>query len=169
MNKRIFFVLILVVNLLLSACGNNDSQTAQQEVTEIQDKKIIYTNDKWGITVFEAEGWVQSTSNYDQTFSDSLNLIYQNETLKAIITIVSNNKSLEDIKKEIMISLGNVDVLEDSNTFLTLKTNRKESIRIDIYFNRNELHTGIITFMVPLDKYEANKNKISDFRDNVEF
>ncbi|WP_156290369.1 hypothetical protein [Oceanobacillus salinisoli] len=161
----LFFMLLLV----LGACqndGNEDTQADGEKNTEQMQEEKNYLYESETVKVIETSGWQQqdSSSKYGEE-----NMIFQNGNVKAILTFVSNEKSLDEIKSELKSSFGNSEAIEETEKYLSLKSNRKESIRTDIYLNSGGEQTGILIFMAPFEEYETNQAMIEEFKKNVEY
>jgi hypothetical protein len=160
-------VLFLSTLLLLGACGNESSQSNLEKNSEPNQKEETkYLYESQSFKVIELPGWTESK---DESTDDKANVMFQNGKLKAVVTVVSNEKSLEQIKNELKTALGSAEEIEDSDHYMSFKSNRKESIRTDIYLNRSDEQTGILIFMTPLQNFETSKAKIEEFKNNVQY
>lgn len=157
-----------MILLILGACQNGGNEGAQPDVennTEQNQEEQNYLYESEIVKLTEAPGWQQqNNSNKNEE-----NVMFQNGNVKAILTSVSNEKSLDEIKGELKASFGNIEVIEEAEHYLSLKSNRKERIRTDIYLNRGEEQTGILIFMTPLEEYETNQVMIEEFKQNVQY
>ncbi|OIJ22394.1 hypothetical protein BKP45_07090 [Anaerobacillus alkalidiazotrophicus] len=166
MRSKVILVLFFTL-LLLGACGTDSSQSNLEKNTEpYQTEELNYLYESQLFIVADTPGW---TVHQENTSNDKANVMFQNGKLRAIVTVVSNEKSLEEIKKELKASFRNVEEIEETNNYLSFKSKREESIRTEIYLHSGDGQTGILIFMTPLNDYETNQSKIIEFKNNVQY
>jgi hypothetical protein len=166
-NKVNGVVLFLSALLLLGACGSESSQSNLEHNTQTnqtEEKEFLYESQV--IKVTETPGWKEDKNT---SSNDKVNVMFQNGNVKAIVTMVSNEKSLEEIKNELKTAFGSAKEIEESDLYVAFKSNREESIRADIYLNRGDEQTGILIFMTPLQEFGASQPKIEEFKNNVQY
>ena len=154
----------LIIMFVLSFLAVNGCTQTQEPKDMEQEKVIQYENGEVGLRVYEAQSWMMDEEAKTKQFS----VTFINDYSKAIITVISNEKSFEEIKRELKVGAGKVSVLEETNDYLAFKSERLESIRTDIYISQKGGHIGIVTIMTPLKNYESNQNSIQAFVNNVE-
>lgn len=93
-----------------------------------QRKKYLY--DSQTIKVIQTPGW---TENKDKASNNKGNVLFQNGKLKAVVTVVSNEKSLEEIKNELKKSFRSIEEIEESDHYVSFKTNRKKKVSEPIF------------------------------------
>lgn len=155
---------ILIIVFVLSFLVVNGCAQAQQPKDMDQKNVIQYENKEVGLRFYGTKNWAME----EETPTNQFNVTFVNDYSKAIITVISNEKSFEEIKRELKIGTGKVIILEESNDYLAFKSERLESIRTDIYISQKGGHVGIVTIMTPLKNYEINQKSIIDFRNNIE-
>lgn len=166
MRSKVILVLFSTL-LLLGACGTDKSQSNLEKNTEpYQTEELNFLYENQLFIVADTPGW---TVHQDKSPNDKANVMFQNGKLRAIVTVVSNEKSLEEIKNELKASFRNVEEIEETNNYLSFKSKREESIRTEIYLNSGDGQTGILIFMTPLNDYETNQSKIIKFKNNVQY
>ncbi|MFD1037826.1 hypothetical protein ACFQ3N_05305 [Virgibacillus byunsanensis] len=167
-NRTRIILLFFVVSFLLVACQNdgNEGTEPNDKINNEQKQEVQnYLYESKTVKVIQTPGWQLQ----DNSSKDKDNIMFQNENVKAILTSVSHEKSLDEIKSELKASFGNSDAIEEDEQYLSLKSNRKESIRTDIYLNSGEEQTGILIFMTPHEGYEINQELIKEFKQSVQF
>lgn len=164
MKKRVTALLLVCSLFFMGACQNESTSDNQVNAKESTQEEQKYLFESETVKVIETNGWKEN-----ETQSVEGNLVFENDHVKAIISEVSNEKSLEEIKAELIASLGSVEPIDDSDQHFSVKSLRKESIRTDVYLNRGEEYTGIIIFMTRNDDYDQNKSAIEKFKSHVEF
>ncbi|MFZ3579840.1 hypothetical protein [Virgibacillus sp. DJP39] len=165
-NRTSVILLFFMILFVLGACqngGNEGAQPNEKNNTEQKQEEQNYLYESETVRVIETPGWQQQ----DNSSKNKENIMFQNGNVKAILTSISNEKSLDDIKSELKASFGNSEAIEEAERYLSLKSNRKESIRTDIYLNSGEEQVGILIFMTPLEDYEINQAMIEKFKQSV--
>ncbi|MFD2046652.1 hypothetical protein ACFSTA_20545 [Ornithinibacillus salinisoli] len=166
-SLTLFFCIFLL--LLLGACQKDENKTAQldegNDMEEQQEEQNYLYQDEM-VKVVDTAGWKKEQENTDDRDN---NIVFKNGKVKVILTSVSNERSLDEIKRELKASFGNSEAIEETEQYLSLKTNRKDSVRTDIYLNNGTKQTGIIIFMTPLKDYETNQAIIEEFKQNIQF
>lgn len=163
-------LIVCILLLVLGACQNVREQETQDsqkaDGAKPGEENYLFENDN--VRVKQTSGWQEqdSSSKYAKE-----NIMFQNGKLKAILTFVSKDKSLESIKSELKLSFGDTEIVKENENYIALLSNRKERIRTDIYFNvtNEEENIGILIFMVPSGAYETNQAKIEAFKNSVQY
>lgn len=155
---------LLIVLAALAGCGHKDSSAEQPQETESTQQASLYDNEEAGLTIEEVPGWTLS-----REVKNPLNVSFVNEKSSVIVSILSNEKSIDEIKKEVLAGAGNVSIQEESENTLSFTSNRKESIRSDIKIERDSNSTTMIIFMTPASQYEKNKALFDEFNKNINF
>lgn len=127
----------------MTACSSEQAATIEEnaptntasESTPSDTKQVIYSNIDTGLVVYQTDGW---TLEKETETDKGLNITFGNEKVKGILTIISTDKSFDDIKNELKIGAGKVEIIDESDEYLAFKSLRKESMRTDIYINRLE-------------------------------
>ncbi|WP_209121436.1 hypothetical protein [Alkalihalobacillus sp. BA299] len=167
----VFLALSLCSVFLMTGCGSNDtSQEQNGEEAEVHSEAddvqaLLYENSEAGFRVYETSNWEFKK----ETGNESVNVTFENDQAKAIITVVSTNKQLEEIKKELKTALKKSTIIEETEHYLAFQSDRKESIRSDIYIDQRENGTSIITFMVPAEDFDANQEKMEELKRHIEW
>ncbi|MPW24898.1 hypothetical protein GC105_03720 [Alkalibaculum sp. M08DMB] len=161
----LFFMFLFV----LGACQNNGNEGThldKEKSTEQKQEENNYLYESEAVKVTKTLGWQQqdSSSKYVEE-----NIIFQNGNVKAVLTFVSKEKSLDEIKSELKSSFRNSEKIDETEKYLSLISNRKESIRIDIYLHRGEEQTGILIFMAPFEDYKTNQTSIEELKKNIQY
>ncbi|QZT33960.1 hypothetical protein HUR95_00520 [Caldalkalibacillus thermarum TA2.A1] len=164
-------MLILVASLLSAGgCGQTEqaSQQSNPSAEETADsiaptQDILYENSDVGIKVYQLPGWEVGKEGKSDTF----NVTFHRDNLKAIITLVSSDLSLEEIKQTLVTGAGPVEIIEETDTYLALQSKRKEPVRTDIYIEQLEEQTVIYTFMTPAEAYTENQPYMESLKQNV--
>lgn len=142
-SKRFFFSIFILSVALMTACSSEQAATIEEnaptntasESTPSDTKQVIYSNIDTGLVVYQTDGW---TLEKETETDKGLNITFGNEKVKGILTIISTDKSFDDIKNELKIGAGKVEIIDESDEYLAFKSLRKESMRTDIYINRLE-------------------------------
>lgn len=167
--KSTLLALIVSSFFIVSGCSQQEESPVILD-TAHENHAVVYENPKAGIRVYETPDWVVGTE-----VVEPLNVTFHyyptlgNQQLKAIITVISNESTFNEIKQEFLTGAGEVSIIHESDNHLAYKSERKESIRTDIYLQLDGLHTKIITFMMPLEDYEENQEQMEAFINNIEF
>lgn len=156
---------LLIILVVLAGCGHKESSVEEQpHETESTQQTAMYVNEEAGLTIGEVPGWTLS-----KEVETPLNVSFVNGKSSVIVSILSNEKSIDEIKKEILTGAGNVSIQEESENTLSFTSNRKESIRSDIKIKRDSDSTKMIIFMTPASQYEENKALFNKFYENINF
>ncbi|MCL7748002.1 hypothetical protein [Halalkalibacter alkaliphilus] len=173
-NVTVLLFYLICSILLITGCASPNSSDNQEisagpeEVIEevIEHEKIVmYENTDRGIRVYETPNWEFG----EQSEGDQINVTFYSEKGKAIITVLSSKKDLEEIKQELMIGVGKSNIIEETDNYFAFQSERKESIRSDVYFEQQDQRVNILTFMTPVDDYEENIEYIKEFKQHIEF
>jgi hypothetical protein len=161
-------LLLGFIVLLLASCGQGDTQdqprqTANSGESTPPTEDILYENKELGLRVYQAPEWELDQEGESETF----NVAFQRDKLKALITFVSPELPLDKIKQELITGSEPVQVLEESDTYLALQSKRKEPIRTDIYIEQTDQYTIIYTFKTPAHLYPTNKPHMDMFKAHV--
>ncbi|MBB5174652.1 hypothetical protein [Texcoconibacillus texcoconensis] len=169
--KSLLMVLLILTFVGLYGCSQDDvtkSEHAENETKsseqELATQEILYENTEWDIKVYETSDWMLDK----EVTGESFNVTFEKDLLKAIVTIIPNEKSFDEIKQELQVGAGNVSIEEEKEDFLAFKNERKETIRTDIYLKQEGDYTGIISFMTPESDWEINQEKIETFKGNID-
>ncbi|WP_432357052.1 hypothetical protein [Sporosarcina sp. UB5] len=156
---------LLIVLVVLAGCGHQQSSAEEQpHETESTEQASLYVNEEFGLTIGEVPGWTLL-----KEVENPLNVSFVNEKSTIIVSILSNEKSIDEIKKEVLTGVGNVSIQEESENTLSFTSDRKESIRSHIKFERDSNSTKMIIFMTPAPQYEKNKVLFDEFQKNINF
>ena len=155
-------MLLGILVVLLAGCGDGDSPKAQEKTDGQQQQSALYKSDQLEIT--NGEGWTKK-----EEIEEPFNIRFENDNATVIISEISNKKSVDEIKDELIQSAGEVTILNEGEDFVSFQTNRKESIRSDVAIERTNSESRVIIFMTPTAEYENNKEKFDTFKENIHF
>lgn len=158
--KKILVIILALLFLALNGCAKEEKPKDMEQ----QNQAVLYENTELGLRVLKTQNWMID----EEPTTKQFNITFKNDYSKAIITVISNEKSFEEIKRELQTGAGEVSVLKETSDYLAFKSEREESIRTDIYISQRGTHTYIVTFMTPLKDYESNQESIEAFYKNVE-
>ncbi|MCP8615338.1 hypothetical protein [Salirhabdus salicampi] len=157
--------------IMLTACGGgeksdqslNEEQPPQQEPSGDQPEQLaMYESDQ--LTVFETTGWEITD---EKLASNRLNVMLNGDKVKAILTVVPNEKSFDEVKQELKTGAGDVEIIQEEDNYLSFQSKRNESIKTEVYLREEHNNVYVFTFMVPVTEYEANKEKIEKLLNNI--
>jgi hypothetical protein len=172
-KKSMLHILILLVTLL-TACSSEQTTTEEEKVPATtaaesptsDTKTAIYTDTETGLAVYETEGWVFEK---ESKTGKGVNVTFSNEKVKGILSILSTDKSFDEIKNELKVGAGQIEIIDESDEYLSFKSLRKESIRTDIYLNRlPEGNVYIFSFLTPAEQFLDNQGKIEAILNHVQ-
>ncbi|MDR5658854.1 hypothetical protein RH915_05070 [Serpentinicella sp. ANB-PHB4] len=161
-KNKVFLLTLILILLIASGCSKKHVDTENQN---IQEKAVLYENIDLGFRVFESSQWNVG----EESTNGSFNVTFENNKLKAIVTILTSEKSVDEIKNDLKTGTRKANIIQDTKDSLIFESERKESIRTEIYIKDNRANKGIITFMTPVKDYENNKDAIDEFRRNLQF
>jgi hypothetical protein len=157
---------------LIAGCSTPNSSDNQEvagpegDIEEIEKEQVImYEHTDRGIRVYETPNWEFG----EQSEGEQINVTFHSEKGKAIITVLTSNKDLDEIKQELMIGVGKSNIIEETDNYFAFQSERKESIRTDVYIDQQGQRVNILTFMTPVDDYEENIEYIKEFKRHIEF
>jgi hypothetical protein len=167
----IMIVFLSLVVLLLGACGDkadeadqvNEPQSGKTDQVNEPAGNVLYENNNHGLKVFEAEGWTLKK----ESTADPLSVVFTNGRVDAIISVLGDDKSFQKIKEELKAASGSVQVTDEKEDSLSYRSDRKESIRTDVFLRKGDGRVFVITFMTPNASYEANAGTIHDFQKHI--
>lgn len=163
--KKLFIILSLT--LFTVGCGKEEmvestSATSPSTEEQVQVKSFLYENEEKGIRVGEVKDWKLSKE-------EDSNVVFQNEKLQAIITILPNKQDVKSIKRDLIVGAGDIKIIEETDKSLSFHSNRKESIRTDIFISQVGEKMNIVTFVGKVDDDEMNRSKIVEFKEHIQF
>ncbi|KUO58990.1 MAG: hypothetical protein APF84_05915 [Gracilibacter sp. BRH_c7a] len=162
--KKLSIIMLAITLLAVNGCSQAEQPENMDKEQTDNTKIILYENTQVGLRVYETKNWVTNQEPTAEPFS----VTFSNEHSKAILSVISNEKSFEEIKRELKVGAGKVIVLEEIGDYLAFQSERLESIRTDIYIEQIGARIGIITFMTPLKDYELSQDSIEAFKKNIE-
>ncbi|WP_209123999.1 hypothetical protein [Alkalihalobacillus sp. BA299] len=156
-------MMICLLSGLMIVTGCSSDSTTKSEQTQAESEEILFENTDVGLKIYESSNWIIEQEVYVQ----NLNVTFQNDTLKAIVSVIPSEKTMEQIKKELQLGDGLITVLEEKDDYFSFHTNQKESIRSDLYIEQDQGKTLIVTFMSPLEDFESYLEEIEEFKGNI--
>lgn len=162
MQKKAIFLFVFI--LILAGCSEKSPLEVEADGSEKQENTILYENVEHGLMIDEVQGW-----SYTKEVLQPFNVSFTNDQASVIVSILSNEKTVEEMKDEILLGAGDVTIIEEDEDALSYKTNRKESVRTNLYIERTENDTRLLIFMTPFNEYEKNKEKFDRFKSNIHF
>ena len=160
MSRKILIIFITVILIAASGCS-----TKEKEIDIPNKPGILYDNNDAGLRVYQTPDWYLER----EVVIEQLNVTFSDGKAKAIITVISSEKSIDEIKQELILGAGEVTVIEESDGYVAFESESTESIRTDVYISQTESSTGIVAFMAPSEDYEEVQESIGAFKDNIEF
>ena len=163
--RRTIVILALLVSTLIAGCGTDEKVGSKEEVVINQDQlmsanPVLYESDAIGVQVLEAPGWsLTKSTNESATF--------QNESVLALVTIVSKNNSVAEIKKDLISNAGSSAIIEEDDYFISWQSKRNESIQTEIFIEEGDSHYVLVTFMTPTHLRENIELSIKDFKNSL--
>jgi len=157
-------VLLGILVILIAGCGNEKAPEAQEKKGDQPDESVLYINPEQGLEITNSEGWTKK-----EEISDPFNVRFENEKSTVIISEISIKKSVDEIKDELISSAGKVTLLNEDDNSVSFQTDRKESIRSDVFVEQSDEENRVIIFMSPAAEYEKNKVKFDEFKENIHF
>lgn len=151
-----YFAAILffsVLSVILVGCGSTEKQEANTNA-------YLFEDTQKNLKIVETQGW---TIEKEATKSVKL----KNGNLVAIVTMIPKETTTDEIKVELKKGAGKVTIIEESENFFSWKSDRKESIRTEVYIEENEESKFVITFLTPLNTYEDMKKDIEALKTNI--
>ncbi|TXC90646.1 hypothetical protein FS935_12090 [Metabacillus litoralis] len=163
--KKLFIILSLT--LFTVGCGKEEtiestSATSPSKEKQVQVKTFLYENKEKGIRIGEVKDWKFSKE-------EDSNVVFQNEKLQAIITILPTKQDVKSIKRDLIVGAGDITIIEETDKTLSFHSNRKESIRTDVSISQVGEKMNIVTFVGKVDDDEVNRAKIIEFKKQIQF
>lgn len=158
MKQKVVHIAMFSLLLLLVGCGNDPVDNSELEE---EPMSFFYEDPESDVRILEANEWLIEKETATSVKLKSKNLV-------AIVSVIPTEKSTSEIKQELKAGAGKITVIGEGSNFISWNTDRKESIRTNIYIDQVGDQTLIITLMTPNDEYELNKEKMEAFRENVE-
>ena len=152
---KIRLVMFMTLLLIISAC-----ESTQAEHIE---KVVMYENEKAGIQILESSNWMLDS----EVSTEPFNVTFKQDEIRAIVSIIPNIKSLEEIKKELDLTSDYVQIIEETPERLSFRMEQTEHTRSDIYVQQTGEETLVLAFFTPDHDYLANYEKIEEFRKNI--
>ena len=153
---------LLAGAMLATGCSSVSSTTADDEA-QVESKTIIYENMDAGLKIYESTQWTLE----QEVFTRNLNATFQYEAVKAIVSVIPSEKSMDQIKQELQLGDGLITILEENDHFFSFRTNQKDGIRSDLYLDHDQGKTLIVTFMSPIDDFERFQDEMDQFKNNI--
>ncbi|MFC4410909.1 hypothetical protein ACFOZY_10820 [Chungangia koreensis] len=157
-------IILVILAILAAGCGKEEAPQADEQKGSQSEETVLYVNPEQGIEITNGEGWTKK-----EEISEPFNVRFENEKATVIITMISNKKSVDEIKDELISGAGEVTILEEEDHSVSFQTKRKESIRSDVFIERSDEESRVIIFMTPAGEYENNKAKFDEFKENIHF
>ncbi|ARK29568.1 hypothetical protein BkAM31D_06670 [Halalkalibacter krulwichiae] len=139
--------------VIAAACEANPAET----------KTVIYENKEAGIVIYQSSNWELEK----EVSIDPLNAAFKQDHMRAIVSIIPNAKTVEQIKAELNLEGDFVQMIEETEDSLSFKITQTEETRSDIFVKTADHETIIVTFFTPLKNYQTNSEKIDDFKDSI--
>ncbi|WP_078430052.1 hypothetical protein [Alkalihalobacterium alkalinitrilicum] len=159
-RKKTLFCLLAGI-MILTGCSSASSTISEQ--TDEKSEQLLFENIDVGIKIYETSDWTLE----QEVYTENLNATFQYETLKAIVSIVPSEKTMEQIKQELQLNDGLITVLNETDTYYSIQTNQKESIRSDLFIEHDHGKTLILTFMSPSEDFESYYEEMEQFKENI--
>ncbi|WP_216830960.1 hypothetical protein [Alkalihalobacterium elongatum] len=159
-GRKMLFCLLAGL-LVVTGCSSASSTTPEQ--VQEESEQIFFENMDAGIKIYEAPNWTLE----QEVFSKNLNATFKYETLKAIVSVIPSEKTMEQIKTELQLGDGLITVLDENDNFFSFHTNQKESIRSDLFLDHDYGKTLIVTFMSPSEDFSSYRGEIEQFKENI--
>lgn len=157
-ERGVILLKLCIALTLLAISGCNLTEAGEVE------KAVFYENVEAGLKIYESSDWTLDSEVSIEPF----NATFKQGNVRAIVSIIPSVKTLDQIKQELHLDRDFVEVIEESDHRLSFQTNQKESIRSDIYAQQTDGETLILTFLTSIAEYEANQEKMEEFRNNIE-
>lgn len=164
--RRYQWVFLFVFSI--TACSPKESELAEDipiveetHVTIEEEKPITITNQEMELTTLEVEGWEKVT---EVVVDQNIYTTFSSRNMKAVVTEVYSEKSFKEIQAELIQGAGDTQLILEANDHVAIRSNRKASIRTDIYYlGQTENRTYVIIFLTPLNEFENNKSIMLEF------
>lgn len=165
--------LIILSCLYLIGCQNQATKSEQVDATEDKaltlkqtieesEKNVFYFNSDKGITLTENHG-------FQVVDEETTTVTFEKDRLKVIVSVLTKEDSLSEIKTALKQSAGDINVLDETETFLSFETVRNEPMRFDIYLTETEEATYVKTFIVKSEYFEQQQADHDAFNDALIF
>lgn len=158
LSRTIVGIALSIIFLSLVGCSKGSEDISQP--IQGSNEGFFYYNQELGIQIAEAADWVleKETSN---------SVKFTSEKSIGLLSVVSKEKSVAEIKKELLGGAGDVMVIGEGLNFIAWKSERQESIRTEVWVEEKGDRYVIITLMTPEKHYEEKKEKLETFRHNI--
>ncbi|WP_096200661.1 hypothetical protein [Bacillus sp. FJAT-45350] len=163
MNKG--FVLIgAAFTLLLSTGCAKDVVHSSYEVEE--KKPVVQLVEVETMSLYEKLNEMQGWSIEKEISANppTISIIHEKQNVKGVFSVIETDKAIISIQEELLRSAGNVIVIEQTKNHLAYQTDRKDSVRTDIFTEQVDGKTTIFTLITPLHEYEQNQGIIMEFK-----
>lgn len=164
-------LLLCVALIILAGCStkttSKEAKNSNSSLSTSSDKAshtILYQNRNLGLTLYQTDQWKKI---YDKANIKETNVVFKENKIQAIVTVVSLKNSISLIKKDLLKSVKNPKILSESNTSLDFESGMKEKMRITSNFKKKSNHIYIFSFVTPADQYGSQKSVVQTFMDNV--
>jgi hypothetical protein len=157
-QKAAVHIFLLTFLIVLVGCGRATDE-------EIESKKVsteasFYDNPEQGIRIETIDGW-----SIEKETAKSVK--FTSDKIIAIISVIPREKTVSEIKKELLAGAGDVTVIGEGLNFVSWKSERQESIRTQVWVEEKADRHVIVTMMTPHELYEENQEKIEMFRESL--
>ncbi len=152
----------ILLILLLTALVGCSKATTEEVVDDIlsKDGNNFYDNAELGISIEAEADWVIEKET-------SQTVKFTRDDLIALVSVIPKEKTVSEIKKELLAGAGEVTVVGEGLNFIAWKTERKESIRTQVWIEEKSDRQIVVTMMTPNDSYEGNRELMDDFRETI--
>lgn len=162
-------VLFCIASIILAGCssqttGKGVKNPIQSTSSKKAPQSILYKNKNVGLTLYQTGQWRIVT---DKSSSKGTNVVFKENKIQAIVSIVSSKNSISSIKKDLLKSVRNPTTLSESNTSLDFESGTKEKMRITSTFKMKGNYIYIFSFVTPVDQYDSQKSVVQAFMDKV--
>jgi len=161
--------LIILSCLYLIGCQNQETTGEQIDATEDTEIKlkqtieenennVFYFNSDKGITLTESQG-------FQVIDEETTTVTFEKDRLKVIVSVLTKEDSLSEIKTALKQSAGDIHLLDESETFVSFETVRNEPMRFDIYLTETEAATYVKTFIIKAEYFDQQQADLDAFND----
>lgn len=127
-------------------------------------KKIFYENEEIGLKIYETSDWRIDAGASSEPF----NATFKQGNIRAIVSVIPEQKTISEIKKELAANKELFKLIEESDTHVALEINEHNRVRSDIFTEQAGKDTLIVTFLTPLAEYENNKGRMEEFKNSIQ-
>ncbi|RXJ01773.1 hypothetical protein DS745_09865 [Anaerobacillus alkaliphilus] len=159
MSHKVVHIFLIILLTALVGCSK-----ATEEVTDNNpngDGNNYYDNSELGISIEAETGWVLEKET-------SQTVKFTRDNIIGLISVIPKEKTVSEIKKELLSGAGEVTVVGEGLNFIAWKTELEESIRTQIWIEEKSDRQIIVTMMTPDEMFEGNRETIEDFREMIE-